>query len=163
MAFKLIGCALLIFACFFTGCLKAKKLYSRRDFLTDFLSFLTTLKTNIRYSGEDIFTLLEATAEGCGTLWLSGFSLERGDPESAWHRRVNALYDFVDKTDRQLLLDFGSKLGKTDLEGQLSHIERYETLFELRLENAVEEIAKKSKLYRAMGLFIGISAALLMM
>lgn len=160
---KLFGCALLIFACFFTGCLKSKKLYSRRDFLSNFLSFLSTLKTNIRYSGDDIFTLLEASADGCGTLWLSGFSLERSEPEAAWKRRVDALRDTEDKADRQLLLEFGSKLGKTDLEGQLSHIERYETLFGLRLENAGEEIAKKSKLYRAMGLFIGISAALLMM
>lgn len=146
-----------------TGSLKAKKLYRRRDFLDNFLAFLGTLKTNIRYSGADIFTLLEASADGCGTAWLSGFSLERSEPETAWKRRVDALCDTGDKTDKSLLLDFGSQLGKTDLEGQLSHIERYQKLFELRLENAAEEIAKKSKLYRAMGLFIGISAALIMM
>ena len=67
------------------------------------------------------------------------------------------------KSDTDLLLEFGSHLGKTDVEGQLKHIELYRQLFEKQLEAAEDAIAKKSKLYKTMGLFVGTAAALMMM
>ena len=64
--------------------------------------------------------------------------------------------------DKKLLTDFGSELGKSDLEGQIKHLQLYQSMFQRQLLSAQNEIAKKSKLYKTMGLFVGVSVALVM-
>ena len=59
------------------------------------------------------------------------------------------------------MLGFGEKLGKTDLEGQLSHIELYRALFQKQIKEAEDDAQKKSRLYRTLGIFGGVSAAIL--
>lgn len=66
------------------------------------------------------------------------------------------------KEDIDLLLQFGSQLGKTDIDGQLKHIKLYKEFFKKQLENAEDAIVKKSRLYKTMGLFAGTAAALMM-
>ncbi len=67
------------------------------------------------------------------------------------------------KADTDLILQFGAQLGKTDIDGQLKHIKLYKDFFKKQLDEAEEAIAKKSKLYKTMGLFAGSAAALMMM
>ena len=50
LVIKIIGCILLVSATTLMGFKKAQRLYKRRDFINDFLVFLDTLATNIRYS-----------------------------------------------------------------------------------------------------------------
>ena len=83
--------------------------------------------------------------------------------ETAWSERIRLLPKSLSlkKSDKELLSEFGRELGKTDIDGQLKHIELYKTVFEKQLYSAEEEISKKSKLYKTMGLFAGISIALM--
>ena len=80
-----------------------------------------------------------------------------------WSERVNAIpAKFgLKKGDAALLLEFGEQLGKTDVDGQLKHLELYEALFKKQLTDAENEINKKSKLYKTMGFFVGTAAALM--
>lgn len=58
MPFKLIGCLLVVCTGTMIGFVLSGRLYKRRDFLKSFTEFISLLATNLRYSGDDIFTLL---------------------------------------------------------------------------------------------------------
>ena len=77
----------------------------------------------------------------------------------------NAVADISDgyalkHEDKQLLCSFGEKLGITDVEGQLKHIELYKGLANAHLDDSKNEIKQKSRLYKTMGFFVGTAAAL---
>lgn len=166
LAIKLIGSLMLIGAAFSAGYYKSKALYRRRDFINSFLVYLNSLATEIRYNCDDIFELAQKSAV---SQELSSFSSSKSEPnqpfELWWNKCVLTIpkaYS-LDKADISLLSDFGKQLGKTDVEGQLKHIELYRVLFKKQLADAQENIDRKSKLYKTMGLFIGTAAALVMM
>lgn len=81
-----------------------------------------------------------------------------------WNQKISEIPKQCALTDSdiQLLYEFGSALGKTDVEGQSKHIRLYVAEFENQLENAQQAIVKKSKLYKTMGFFVGSAAALMM-
>lgn len=163
---KLIGSAMLILSSFSVGYYMSKSLYRRKDFLSSFLIFLNHLATNIRYNSDDIFTLAALCAD---MEELDNFKSITSDRSAsftaAWNKAVLTIpkaYS-LKKSDISLLKDFGSELGKTDVEGQLKHIELYKVMFKKQLADAENEITKKSKLYKTMGFFVGTAAALVMM
>ena len=143
-----------------TGWLRCERLIARRNFLRAFIRFLNTLSTALRYSGEDIFTLVTQSAD-----FLEMNAAEPSKPFAAvWADAVKPLSRryALHRQDTELLTAFGERLGTTDLEGQLSHLELYRTLFAKQETKAEDDIGKKSKLYKAMGLFVGVSAAIML-
>ena len=166
MLLKLIGSVMLIAASFSAGYCMSKSLYRRRDFLKAFIVFLGRLATCIRYSSDNIFTLVNSCADSAELSCFRPETVVISQPfENIWNKCVLTIPKgyALKKADIDLLLEFGSQLGKTDVEGQLKHIELYRQLFEKQLEAAEDAIAKKSKLYKTMGLFVGTAAALMMM
>lgn len=65
------------------------------------------------------------------------------------------------KEDKSLIIEFGRLLGTADIDGELSHIGLYKELIETNIDNSKEELNQKSKLFKLLGLFSGIAAALL--
>ena len=163
MALKILGGLLLVLSGFSAGWFCSKKLLMRKDFFKRIISFISNLSTQLRYSTSDIFTLVSLSANTSG-LELFEISDETGTPfYRIWSERVNAIpAKFgLKKGDAALLLEFGEQLGKTDVDGQLKHLELYEALFKKQLTDAENEINKKSKLYKTMGFFVGTAAALM--
>ncbi|WP_294908581.1 stage III sporulation protein AB [uncultured Ruminococcus sp.] len=163
MALKFLGGLLLVLSGFSAGWFCSKKLLMRKDFFKRIISFISNLSTQLRYSTSDIFTLVSLSANTSG-LDLFEISDETGTPfYRIWSERVNAIpAKFgLKKGDAALLLEFGEQLGKTDVDGQLKHLELYEALFKNLLTDAENEINKKSKLYKTMGFFVGTAAALM--
>lgn len=158
MSLRLLGGALLALAGFGAGSLLVRRLDGRRRFFASFLSFVNLLATRLRFSGEDIYRTVNLSAAEAG---LKAFAVDAALPFSqAWEAAVAALR--LREEDTSLLCEFGSQLGKTDLEGQLSHLALYETIVQKRLHACEEEYAQKSRVYRAVGLFAGTAAALLL-
>lgn len=141
-----------------------KKLISRREFFERFCVFLSVLKTQIRYSSSDIFTLINLSAKGAGIDCLFGENTDV--PFSLfWQDLIDNIpkSNGLNNSDKELLINFGSGLGTTDTEGQLRHIELYLGMFQNRLEESKAELNKKSAVYKALGLFGGISAAIIIL
>lgn len=67
------------------------------------------------------------------------------------------------EADRQLIRDFGGGLGRSDVEGQLSHCEAFAQLLDDRLQTARSEAASKGKLYITLGAAAGLCTALLLL
>lgn len=158
---KIMGCGLIVIASTLIGFLLAQRLKNRCDFLTAIMEFLCNLKTNIRYSGEDIFGLIEKSVNK--TLSEYFYSSNNGSMEEYWSdciKKVPHSYG-LQIDDYNTLKDFGLNLGKTDIEGQTSHIELYSNLFLNQLEKAKAEYNTKSKLYKLLGFFVGCAIALM--
>ena len=159
---KVIGSVLIISASFLIGNSKSRNLYKRRDFLKSFIVFLNSLSTNLRYETMDIFTTVSLCARDENLSYIS--IKENKQPfDQQWHQQILSLPSSLSlkKSDTELLKEFGNELGKTDIDGQLKHIELYKNLFQKELMSAEEDILNKSKLYKTMGLFAGISTTLM--
>lgn len=65
------------------------------------------------------------------------------------------------EADKKLLTEFGSKLGDTDVSGQIAHTELYAQLFRERLTELKEQEISKTKLYRVLGFSFGCAISLL--
>lgn len=164
MALKILGGFLLALSGFSTGCMFSKKLVSRRNFFKSIIRFISALSTQIRYNTADIFTLASIAAE-TAELEFFDVSDKRGRPfYSVWSEKISLIPSRygLNSGDKRLLLELGEQLGKTDVEGQLKHLELYETVFKKQLSDSENDVIKKSKLYKTMGFFVGTAAALMM-
>lgn len=163
---KLIGAALLVASSFAVGLSMSKSLYRRKAFIKSFIVFIDSLATHIRYNTDDIFKLVSMCADSEELKCFEFFSKPHSEPfDKLWSKSVLTIpraYALT-KSDVELLLQFGSQLGKTDIDGQLKHIKLYKDFFKKQLYDAEDAIVKKSKLYKTMGLFVGTAAALMMM
>ena len=152
---KLLGALLLAVSGLGAGFALSSGLTVRKRFWDSAVVFSDSLSTALRYRGEDIFTTVNDCARLCGV----GICVEKSDRpfESEWLAAVERLK--INSADKKLLSEFGCGLGKTDCEGQLSHIELYREKFTARLGEARDEAAAKTKLYRVLGFFAGAGTA----
>ena len=134
MPFKLIGCLLVVCTGTMIGFVLSGRLYKRRDFLKSFTEFISLLATNLRYSGDDIFTLVNSCAEN-SSLDLLLFSECDRPFDELWLEKVKQLSSEI-------------PLSKSDIS--------------MLLSSALDAITKKSKLYKTMGFFAGSAIALMM-
>lgn len=164
LAVKITGCILLVLATTLTGFTKAYRLYRRRDTLVGFTGFLTALSTNIRYNSSDIFCVIELCKDSFSQILVKYLRESEGAFSDRWKIAVNNLPKScsLNKKDKDIISSFGEKLGVTDVQGQIEHIEHYQILAETQLQNAEKEISDKSKLYRTMGFFAGTAVALVL-
>ena len=72
------------------GFVLSGRLYKRRDFLKSFTEFISLLATNLRYSGDDIFTLVNSCAENSSLDLLLFLECDRPFDE-LWLERVKQL------------------------------------------------------------------------
>lgn len=160
---KIIGCILIVAATTLSGFKKSQRLYKRRDLINDFLIFLDSLATNIRYSTDELSVILSKSEDSFGKAIYNSYKEIKGSFFERWKKSVILATQgySLKHEDKQLLCSFGEKLGITDVEGQLKHIELYKNLAAAHLEDSKKDITEKSRLYRTMGFFVGTAAALI--
>ncbi len=160
---KLFGCAAIALSGLVLGLIKSKSLFSRRDCLKRFDVFLEALSTDLRYNCEDIFTSVNTAAKACGLDFICVDAENKSSFYSVWSDCIGKAprQYALQNSDKELLTEFGERLGKTDLEGQLSHIELCRALLQKQINTAEEAAAKSSRLYKTLGIFGGVCAAIL--
>ncbi len=163
LTIKIIGCILLIAASTLLGFKKSNKLHRRKELISIFLVFLDSLSTNIRYSTDELSVMLSKCEDSFGRMIYNSYKETNGSFFNRWKQAVLSVSNaFSPKyEDKQLLCSFGERLGLTDVEGQLKHIELYKSLAKAHLDDCNKDIAEKSRLYRTMGFFAGTAAALI--
>ncbi len=159
---KYIGLIFIVLTFFGIGYYLSLRLKYRYDFLISFKEFLSVLKINMRYSGSEIYNLVKKSVPDC-----FNEIFDRGSKDSFnnyWRECIESIPKTyaLKKDDYSLLYEFGKLLGTTDIEGQLNHIDLYCELFETNINNSKQELKQKSKLFILLGLFSGITIALLL-
>ena len=145
--------------------MESRKLSVRVEKLEAFLRFLSAAKTEVRYSAVPVQQILQRHGEGLSFLRDCTADCAGGEGfAEAWRRAVGsrAGAEGFSARDGELLLLFGDGFGASDTDGQISHLELYSGLFGEALDRAREDRDRKSKLYLTLGIFAGLSAALLL-
>lgn len=150
------------------GYTKAKMVSNRVLFIEQYLSMISYIRTQIRYSCEDIVSILERY-EQINARSLSFVNkcialCKKGEIFSeSWNKSISSVEkgSGLKKEDIILIKDFGNGLGVSDVEGQMLHCELSEKLMSDRLNNARDEKNKKYRLYQLLGVSSGICIALI--
>jgi len=80
------------------------------------------------------------------------------DISHIWNDAVDMTFKAgsLSKSDIKLIKDFGKRFGNTDLQNQKNIFEYFYRRFDLQLEEAISEKEKKSRVYRNLGVSVGI-------
>ena len=90
--------------------------------------------------------------------------LEKENVQDAWNEAVDEerfLLNFNNE-DINLIKSFGSMLGKTDVDGQMSEINQFVSLLNGQIVTAEEEKNKNSKMYKSLGTIVGLGIVILL-
>lgn len=89
------------------------------------------------------------------------YKAENSFPE-AWKQAVETFPpDGFTKHESELLISFGTRLGTTDLEGQVNICRLYDSLFDGQLHSAKNDLNQKGALYSGLGAAGGLFLAVI--
>ncbi len=162
--YKLIFSLALIISASLIGNSFSQKLINRRRTLSALVSAINRIKTLICFGGMEITQIIEKSL--CTSEFpLINYQFFNSDSpyDKAFKTSVNNISSSFALTDsdKELLTQFGSKLGDTDIAGQVAHTELYAELFSERLSSVKEQETAKIKLYRVLGFSLGCAISLL--
>ena len=69
----------------------------------------------------------------------------------------------ITNEDKIILNNLGKMLGKTDLNGQLNQIEMTEDFLNEQIIKAEKEMNKNEKLYKTLGMLLGLAIVIILM
>ena len=161
---KLILSLVLIITSSLIGNSFSVKISNRRKTLASIYNAITRAKTLICFGGMDTYRVIEECF--CTTefplmennLFTDDCQYNKVFEESVG--KINRNFSLT-KADKELLTQFGSNLGSTDVTGQIAHTELYANLFSERLDIVKTEEQAKSKLFRVLGFSLGCAISLL--
>lgn len=141
----------------------------RRMMLFNQLALLTeNLSTAIRYSGVEIYTLLLNEQKNIDLPFIAEAvkNLEVGDSLSdSWSKAIKSIPSGygLSAEDKSIIIQFGAKLGATDIQGQTEHCNYFKGLFKNKADLLKEDYATRSRVYRNLGFFSGLAVALVVL
>lgn len=161
---KLILSLTVIISASLVGNTFSQKLTNRRKTLSSILSAINRMKTLICFGGMDTKRVVEECFCTEAFPLINSEDFDDASPyDEAFEKSVGKIGNSfsLTKSDKELLKQFGSQLGSTDVTGQIAHIELYAELFTERLNAVKEQETAKSKLYRVLGFSLGCAMTLL--
>ena len=160
-SFKLLGAALVLASSMLMGFYLSYRLKRRLKLLNALCELMSSLCTGVRYSRENVITLVRRSSPRL----ILDVLPDENNPRTFLQKTVESLQSsfYLTDNDESLLTDFFSKLGSTDTDGQLEHINIYKISFKTACDNSLEEYKTKSRLYKALGFFVGASIALMIL
>lgn len=161
--FKLIFALVVIVSSSLIGNSFSVKLTNRRKTLSEIVNSINKAKTLICFGGMDTKRVVQECFCSEDFMLLDKDMLENERFDISFEtsvRKINPAFSLT-KADQELLLQFGTKLGMTDVTGQVAHTELYAQLFSERLSQVKTQENEKSRLYRILGFSVGSAISLL--
>lgn len=151
----------------YVGLLISNKYKNRVNDLKEFKSMLNVMNTKIRYTyepiGEISKDISEMTQTNVGNIFKEICNQLKSKPISeAWDIAVEGYGNNFSKEDKNIIKSMGKMLGKTDIDGQLSEINQAEEFLKVQIEKAEKEKQKNEKLYKSLGMVIGIAIIIIL-
>ena len=158
---KYIILTIIFIICASIGVLYSKKYKSREEELKEFKRALNIFKTKIKYTYEpipDIFSEIATNFSGniSNVFRKSSEEMINNNAGESWKIAIDNVYTNLNKEDKDVLKSLSKQLGKTDIDGQVNEIELTDNFLDLQIEKAGKERQKNEKLYKSLGLVIGI-------
>ncbi len=158
---NLIG---IIAICSYIGILKSKSFENRVAELSKFQSALVMFESKLKFTYEpikDIFEEISNVIYKNETNIFFFTSKEEKNINKAWCENADNIL-FLNNSDKEVIKTIGKLLGKTDIEGQLSEISLGLDLIGKQIVEAEYERNKNSKLYKTMGVILGLGISIIL-
>ncbi len=148
---KLIGALFLCVTGFLSGKTFVDKLKRRSDALSWHYKAIGKIGTYIGGTAKELEDIIKS---------ISGYSfyLTLSSPFS-----VNVNTDSLKISDVNLLTEFFGSLGEGEIEAEVARCKMYSNLLKEAHESARREYLEKSKLYKMLGLFAGLTISIVIM
>lgn len=171
MYIKVLLSILIIVSSFLIGYVISLSYSLRIKFLNDISYLINLLETEIDYSNTylpDILYKISLDSKHKSTKIFSEtynnlLSSENTSLQDAWKKSINNNYKKLpmSEKDKDILLDFGYSLGKTDKENQKKNIKYTIIKLENQLKEAENQKSKNERLYKNLGALIGIAIVII--
>jgi len=150
------------------GILLSKKYSNRVRELQEFKNALNIFKTKIRFTGEPIPEIFKEISDNINSNIGSVFRIASTQMKlvtagEAWNIALDTNLLNIDDEDKNILKNLSKLLGKTDLEGQISQIELTSSFLDEQISKAEREKNRSEKMYRSLGIILGITIVLILM
>lgn len=143
------------------------KYKNRVNDLKEFKSALNIVNTKIRYTyepiGEICTQISKMNNSNIGKLFnevkklLNSYSVTE-----AWNIAIDTYGNNFSKDDKNIIKSLGKMLGKTDASGQQSQILELQEFLNIQIEKAETDRNKNEKLYKSLGMVIGIAIIIIL-
>lgn len=139
----------------------ADKYKNRVKDLKDIRNILNILETKIKFTYEPLPQIFEDISNEFKGAISNIFKtakekMKECSAGEAWHFAIANSSTSMNDEDLSLLNSLEKLLGKTDIEGQLSEIELIKEFIDVQIKKAEEEQSKNGKLYKNLGVMIGM-------
>ena len=152
---RILGAILIIIACVGIGVCRAMKYHNRVTQLEKLTGLLSSLQTEMRFSGDSVPELIRRYEDKA--LWLRDCRclMEQGEEYPiAWKKAVERSSFW--KQEREILLALGEELGQSDLEGQQSLLMLSQSRLKEIMQKAKEEQRQQMRLSPMLGGAAGV-------
>ncbi len=169
----MLGLKIIIYSCIFLsssaiGVLISRKYEERVNELKEFKNALNMFKTKIKFTYEpipEIFEQISSQIESnTGKIFkLASSNMEVLTAGDAWSLAVDTDILSINQEDKNILKNLSKLLGQTDVEGQINQIELTAKFLDEQIVKAEQERIKCEKMYRTLGMVIGLAIVIILM
>lgn len=150
------------------GMLISKKYEERVNELKEFKNALNMFKTKIKFTYEPIPEIFEQISKQIEPKTGKIFKLASSNMEvltagDAWNLAIDTDLLNINDEDKNVLKNLSKLLGQTDVEGQVNQIELTSQFLEEQIKKAEKERLKNEKMYRILGMVIGLVIVIILM
>lgn len=142
--------------------LTISKIYENRVVeLKEFKNILNIIKTKIKFTYQPLAEIFREIANKNETNVEKIFGqmanqITYFQTREVWENCIQNADISINQEDKDILKKLGKLLGQTDVEGQISEIEVTENFLNMQIEKAEEAKKKEQKMYKTLGITIGL-------
>lgn len=143
------------------GLIISKMYENRVNELKEFKSIFNIMKTKIKFTYEPLREIFLQIAKDNNTKIEKIFGqmacqIQYEQVEKVWATTIQKADISINQEDKNIIKKLGKLLGQTDVEGQISEIEVAENFLDMQIEKAEEEKKKNQKMYKTLGVVLGL-------
>lgn len=145
----------------YIGFYKSKEYIKRVEELKKYENALNMFKAKIEFTYAPIKEIFENISKSIyqnqnNIFKMTIENLKYKDISEVWINSIENYDGSLNKEDKEIIKMFGKLLGKTDKNGQISEIKLSQNFIEAQIEKAEIEKLKNVKLYRSLGIIVGL-------
>lgn len=150
------------------GMLISKRYEERVNELKEFKNALNMFKTKVKFTYEPIPEIFEEISKSLdskpGKIFkLASINMKLVTAGEAWNMAVDTELLNINEEDKSILKNLSKLLGQTDVEGQINQIDLTNNFLDEQIKKAENDRAKSEKLYRTLGMIIGLAIVIILM
>lgn len=149
------------------GLLISKTYENRVKELKEFKNILNIMKSKMKFTYEPLGEIFRQIAKDNNTRVENIFAHMANKmifcrTKETWESCIEDADISINKEDKDILKKLGKLLGQTDIDGQISEIEVTQNLLDLQIEKAEEERRKNQKMYKTLGVIVGLAFVIIL-